>query len=263
MNAWRHSDARRATPQLRFLSRDAVAVLFGAAGDGKAVSPDHQDFTIPAHPGTTRSPRFVPRGLPTPPKVLGAEQGTGAGPVLVDVRRHDERTLYGSIPGSVHLPGMLVLVLYPTDTWRMPPLQWSSLQARWSYPQKYLLLGMAFPSLLPMRLWCCMAARAIGAAGRRCWVRTLGCGGATCTRRAPTGGVRRPTSRCMRRLMSRSHHRSLSKWRRRPSTRLQGVWRSRACDSTRVVFDGIPNQFLKHLWCQIITHPYCVSCEIE
>ena len=59
---------------------------------------------------------FAVRAADTPPArrrqavallLRGADGGCvpgAGGPVLVDVRRCDERTLYGAIPGSVHLP---------------------------------------------------------------------------------------------------------------------------------------------------------------
>ncbi len=109
---------RSTAPQLRYISRDAVAVLFGFAGGDATQSPiiksprdtlvsstSGDDFLIPAHHANA-TVRFVPKGLPSPPKVGGVEHGTSTGPLLVDVRRHDERALYGSIPGAVHLPGL-------------------------------------------------------------------------------------------------------------------------------------------------------------
>lgn len=47
----------------------------------------------------------------------GAAQGSQL--TLIDVRRHDERSLYGSIPGSVHLPveQLPKALLAPAEDW--------------------------------------------------------------------------------------------------------------------------------------------------
>ena len=60
---------------VREMSRDAVAAIFGASGER---------LDDAAGAGLARVRRRA---------------------VLIDLRRHDERVLYGSINGSVHLPG--------------------------------------------------------------------------------------------------------------------------------------------------------------
>jgi rhodanese-related sulfurtransferase len=70
----------------RFLSRNAVALLL----QGQA-RPMANGVNGHSEPGST-------------PVGNGPEKGVRS-PVLVDLRRHDERALYGSIAGSVHIPG--------------------------------------------------------------------------------------------------------------------------------------------------------------
>ena len=58
----------------------------------------------------------VPRRVTAPPK-YGAAQGAAL-VTLIDVRRHDERALYGAIRGSVHLPAEQIpraLLMTPED----------------------------------------------------------------------------------------------------------------------------------------------------
>ena len=70
----RRTHPASAAPQanLRYINRDALAVLLGLAGS--------------TNPG-------VPPGA------------------VLDIRRYDERTLYGSIPGTKHIPGAVQTVL--------------------------------------------------------------------------------------------------------------------------------------------------------
>jgi rhodanese-related sulfurtransferase len=70
----------------RFLSRNAVALLL----QGQA-RPTANGVNGHSEAGST-------------PVGTGPEKGVRS-PVLVDLRRHDERALYGSIAGSVHIPG--------------------------------------------------------------------------------------------------------------------------------------------------------------
>ncbi len=75
---------------LRYINRDALAVLLGLAGSA-----------APAVPSST----------------------------VLDIRRYDERTLYGSIPGTKHIPGashntpcLPALILLCKDIAATPPL---------------------------------------------------------------------------------------------------------------------------------------------
>ena len=69
---WTHGDLVALQANLRYINRDALAVLLGLAGSASPAAP--------------------------PSAVL-------------DIRRYDERTLYGSIPGTKHIPGALQSVL--------------------------------------------------------------------------------------------------------------------------------------------------------
>lgn len=76
--------AMQAQAELRFINRDAVSVLVGHTTSG----------------------------------------GGGSGPdgaLLLDLRRHDERSLYGSIPAAHHVPSRLFISYnLSCDTWTRP-----------------------------------------------------------------------------------------------------------------------------------------------
>ncbi len=74
MVRWTHARSVALQANLRYINRDALAVLLGLAG--------------------TASPAAPPSAV-------------------LDIRRYDERTLYGSIPGTKHIPGALQGVLQP------------------------------------------------------------------------------------------------------------------------------------------------------
>lgn len=103
---------------LKYINRDAVAFLLAhqarSSGRGspfylsprsRGNSPRKEHPTAQQYGGGQEGPQGA-RSAVSHDATAGAEGAQQGGPRvhLLDLRRHDERTLYGSIPGSHHLP---------------------------------------------------------------------------------------------------------------------------------------------------------------
>lgn len=103
LSAWRAAAAggTLTAPDLRFIERDGLAVLLGVhhGGGGGAGGGGGGGGSLVAGAGTWG---FQGNGR------MGHQHHHHhhpVAPLVLDLRRADERALYGSIPGSKHLPG--------------------------------------------------------------------------------------------------------------------------------------------------------------
>lgn len=98
---WAAAEAagRLTAPDLHYIQRDALALLLGLVPDAAAAAAaGNGNGSYGAAGGGGGGPGWGGGAE-------GSGWGVGAGAVrVVDLRRADERTLYGSIPGTVHLP---------------------------------------------------------------------------------------------------------------------------------------------------------------
>jgi hypothetical protein len=138
------SAAAAAAEQWPEIHADALAVLLGIVtlpdGVWQLFNQQNPSLIPSQNPGSTaqqqqqRSPGHTRSNSSSSLHAAAGEAGLGEASaaaaarqqrlLLLDVRRHDERTLYGAIPGALHIPGAATS---PSKPFRalMPPLQLS------------------------------------------------------------------------------------------------------------------------------------------